>query len=96
MTIRHTLTISFLPRDDDIWQFIQMKKDSYNLSEYIRNLIRKDMNSSNSDLFKTDVSLELILELLSTHLPNLTLNPDNQVEQPKVSDETKSTIHSLF
>lgn len=96
MANRHTITISFLPRDDDIWQFVQTKKESCNLSEYIRNLVRKDMYSSSTDLIETDTSLELILELLSAHLPNLPLAPAEHNEQTKVSDETKSTIYSLF
>lgn len=96
MTKRHTITISFLPCDEDIWQYVLLKKKSSNLSEYIRSLIRKEMNSNDSALSRTDDSLEIILEMLTARLPSLSFQPDNSVEKATVSDETKSTIHSLF
>ncbi|OLN23945.1 hypothetical protein BTO30_00500 [Domibacillus antri] len=96
MTKSHTITISFLPRDEDIWQYVQLKKESSNLSEYIRSLIRKEMNSNDFSSPQPDESIEKILEMLSTLLPSLSFQPANIVEKETVSDETKSTIHSLF
>ncbi len=39
MIERNKLTISFLPCDSDLWDFIQSKKETCNISEYIRKLI---------------------------------------------------------
>lgn len=46
-------TISFLPNDRELLEFVEKKKKYQNFSAYIRGLIRKDMETGgNSDLEK--------------------------------------------
>lgn len=47
--VKHT--ISFLPNDQELLQFVKEKRKSQNFSAYIRELIRKDMGcQENTDL----------------------------------------------
>jgi hypothetical protein len=96
MSQHKKITISFLPHDSDLWIYIENKKETCNLSEYIRSLIRKDMLYG-SNTFPTDESaIEKIFELLSAHQPNISTEPEKLFEETTVSEEMKNTIHSLF
>ena len=48
MMKHNRITINFRPYEDDLWQYIQSKKETCNISEYIRDLIRKDMTDGSS------------------------------------------------
>lgn len=96
MSQHKKITISFLPHDSDLWVYIENKKETCNLSEYIRKLIRKDMLYG-SNTFPTDEStLEKIFEMLSAHQPNLSTEHEKLVEETPVSEEMKNAIQSLF
>lgn len=45
-------TISFLSNDQKLLQFVEEKRRTQNFSEYIRNLIRNDMESSENPDFE--------------------------------------------
>ncbi|MEI4770495.1 hypothetical protein WAX74_12695 [Psychrobacillus sp. FJAT-51614] len=90
------ITISFLPHDSDLWIYIENKKETCNLSEYIRSLIKKDMIYGNNTFTTDDSSIEKILELLSARLPTISNDPEKLYEEAPVSEEMKKTIHSLF
>ena len=57
------ITISFLPSDSDLYDFIEIKKTTCNLSEYIRNLIRKDMTADTIE-FADEKVIEKILQFI--------------------------------
>lgn len=63
MIERNKITISFLPSDSDLWDFLESKKETCNISEYIRNLIRKDMNNYSSFIDEEKI-VERILQAL--------------------------------
>lgn len=96
MNVRNKITISFLPHDDDLWNFIQSKKEISNLSEYIRNLIRNDMNNKSP----TDINEEMIVEKFLLALQkNDILIPEKKkdsIEDILANEEVKNTINSLF
>jgi len=94
MTNRNKITVSFLPHEKDLWQFIQSKKKACNISEYIRDLIRKDMtnNSSSND------EERLLEKLLQAFKENNIINTGKteSIEETLESDEAKEAINSLF
>lgn len=95
MIERNKITISFLPSDNDLWDFLQNKKETCNISEYIRNLIRKDMNNSSSIMDEHKI-VERILQALQNSEIILPNNKQKAKETIPLSDEAKNTIFSLF
>jgi len=94
MTKRNKITVSFLPHEEDLWQFIQSKKKTYNISEYIRHLIRKDMTNGSS----SNDEERLLERLLQAFRENdvTTTEKTESIEEMLESDEAKDAIHSLF
>lgn len=45
-------TISFLPHDQELIQFVEEKKKTQNFSAYVRELIRKDMKTGGNSEFE--------------------------------------------
>lgn len=95
MSERYKITISFLPGDSDLWNFLQSKKETCNLSEYIRNLIRQDMNNRSAYLDE-DKIVERIVQLLQSSEIVIPENKQKAKESFPLSDEAKNTIFSLF
>lgn len=95
MIERNKITISFLPGDNDLWNFLQSKKETCNVSEYIRNLIRQDMDNRSSYL-NEDKIVDRIVKLLQSSEIALPENKQKAKEAIPLSDEAKNTIISLF
>lgn len=87
------ITISFLPSDSDLWEFIEQKKEKQNLSEYIRNLIRKDRNDFS---YTKDIDLDNILHFLLSHPLSNFEQEITKVKDPIITEEVKNVIDSLF
>lgn len=97
MDERHKITISFLPNDNDLWDFIQHKKETCNISEYIRGLIRQDI-TNRPLLIDEEKIVEKILQALQN---NKVIAINKNIEATKeidifLNDETKNTILNLF
>lgn len=96
MNGRNKITISFLPHDEDLWNFTQSKKETTNLSEYIRSLIRNDMNKKSP----TNINEEMIVEKLLLALQNndimLPEKKKDSIEEMLANEEVRNTINSLF
>ncbi|WP_430789110.1 hypothetical protein VBD025_02805 [Virgibacillus flavescens] len=95
MIERNKITISFLPHDDDLWHFIQLKKKACNLSEYIRNLICNDMNNNHTDIDEEKI-VEKLLEALQYKDITLPGKKEESIEEIVANEEVKNTINSLF
>jgi hypothetical protein len=89
------ITISFLPHDSDLWDFIENKKETCNLSDYIRSLIRKDMNYDTAGHGNEKV-IEKILQLLKNKETIISYEDRKPLDQVPVNEEMKNTINSLF
>ncbi|GGA43225.1 hypothetical protein [Psychrobacillus lasiicapitis] len=96
MIERNKITISFLPHDNDLWEFIQNKKETCNLSEYIRSLIREDVNHDTSFIAEETI-VEKILQLLQQN-GSIINNKDSDTvnHQVQTIEEMKNTINNLF
>ncbi len=95
MSERNKITFSFLPSDSDIWDYLQSKKDTCNISEYIRNLIRQDMNNI-SHFIDEEKIVERIVQALQNGKIIVTENKQMAKDVLPLSNETKNTIVSLF
>jgi hypothetical protein len=87
------ITISFLPSDSDLWEFIEQKKEKQNLSEYIRSLIRKDRDDF-SDTKNMDI--EKVLQFLTSQRLTTFEEKTTEVKNPMVTVEVRNAIDSLF
>lgn len=86
-------TISFLDNDKDMIQFIESKRKETNFSAYIRDLIKKDMNS------KYDEDLERIYQYVSNRLKKEGVAQISEVEENTesiIDDMDKDIIFDLF
>jgi len=95
MIERNKITISFLPNDNDLWHFIQTKKETTNLSKYIRSLIRNDMNND----YTTIDEGKIVEKLMQALQNNDILHPKKKsdpIEDILANEEVKNTINSLF
>lgn len=97
MDERHKITISFLPNDNDLWDFIQHKKETCNISEYIRGLIQQDI-TNRPLLFDEDMIVDKILQALQN---NKVIVPEKNIKETGeidllLNDVTKNTILNLF
>lgn len=97
MVERHKITISFLPNDNDLWNFIQHKKETCNVSEYLRDLVRQDI-TNRPLLIDEEKIADKILQALQN---NKVIVPDNNKTATDeidlfLNDETKNTILNLF
>ena len=95
MIERNKITISFLPHDNDLWEFIQNKKETCNLSEYIRSLIRADVHQDTSIIDEEKI-LEKILYVLQKKESFINNKDSESVHQVQMNDEMKNTINNLF
>lgn len=95
MVERHKITISFLPIDNDLWDFIQHKKETCNISEYIRELIRQDI-TNRPLLIDEEKIVEKILQALQNNEIIIDKNINATEEIELLNDETKNTILNLF
>ncbi|MDM5250087.1 hypothetical protein [Lysinibacillus sp. G4S2] len=95
MIERNKITISFLPSDSDIWNFLQNKKETCNISEYIRNLIRQDKNNCPSFIDEEKIAGK-ILQALQNSQFIIPKNEQKAKENFPLSDEAKNTIFNLF
>lgn len=93
MIKRNKITVSFLPHEEDLWQFIQSKKKTYNISEYIRHLIRKDMTNGSSS--NEERLLERLLQAFRENDVTTTVKTES-IEEMLESDEVKDAINNLF
>lgn len=89
MIERNKITISFLPTDKELWDFIQHKKEMCNMSEYIRGLILQDMTPQTT-LYSEDKIIEKLLYELRNN--NIIANESFNI----TNEETKNTILNLF
>lgn len=87
------ITISFLPSDSDLWEFIEQKKEKQNLSEYIRNLIRKDRNDFS---YTKDMEIEQIVHFLLSQRLIAPEKKNLEVASANINQEVRSAINSLF
>lgn len=96
MIEHNKMTISFLPHDDDLWRFIQLKKETSNLSEYIRSLIRNDMNNEVSTTIDEEKIVEKLVQALQNNDIVLPEKKKDTIEDILANEEVKNTINSLF
>lgn len=94
MTKRNKITVSFLPSEEDLWQFIQSKKATCNISEYVRSLIRKDMEFSTVPKDE-EIILQKILQKLEEKI-NITSYEKHLIDDTLLNNEVKDTINNLF
>lgn len=87
------ITISFLPSDSDLWEFIEQKKEKQNLSEYIRSLIRKDRDDFSDT---KDMDIEKVLQFLTSQRLTTFEEKTTEVKNPMVTVEVRNAIDSLF
>lgn len=87
------ITISFLPSDSDLWEFIEQKKEEQNLSEYIRNLIRKDRNDFS---YTKDMDIEQIVHFLLSLRLTAPEEKKLEVASSNINQEVRNAIDSLF
>lgn len=93
MKTYHKITISFLPHDSDLWEFIEQKREKQNLSEYVRSLIRKDMEDLS---YTRNMDIEKVIHFLaSQRLTNFEEKP-SEVANSTITEEVKNAIDSLF
>lgn len=86
-------TISIPEKDTELIRFIEDKTKQSNLSAYIRDLLRKDMENYNEE------NLEQIYEYIIKRMreDRLTIIADNPAtEKNFISEEDKDTILNLF
>lgn len=95
MNIHKKITISFLPSDSDLWDFIEIKKETCNLSEYIRSLIRKEILNDTTG-HANEKAIQEILQLLTTDKVTISSKNKSIIDQPPISDDTRNTINNLF
>ena len=95
MKQRQTITISFLPNDDELWGFIQMKREQGKISAYIRDLIRKDMLNEPATLNEDKIVQQILLALENNNVLKST-NKDIRDVVDFIDDDTKNTILNLF
>lgn len=95
MIERNKITISLLPNDYELWDFIQHKKEICNISEYIRGLIQRDMTNPPS-IFAEEKIVERILQAFLNNKIILPEKNSRVTEEMILNDETKNTILSLF
>lgn len=95
MKQRPTITISFLPSDDELWNFIQVKREQGKISAYIRELIRKDMLNEPPILNEANIVQQILLALENNQI--MKFGSENTVDaEVFIDDETKNTILNLF
>ena len=95
MTERNKITISFLPQDIHLWDFIQNKKETCNISEYVRSLIMQDLNN-NKPQADAEKIVEKLLQVLKRNEVIIAQNSSTVSEKTYVDEEMKNTIISLF
>lgn len=92
---RNKITISFLPNDLEVWDFIQQKKATCNISEYVRRLIQQDMTNSPL-LIDEEKMVEKIIQALQNSEVVLKDKDNKAIEVLLPNSETKNTILNLF
>lgn len=93
MKLYKKITISFLPSDSDLWEFIEQKKEKQNLSEYVRSLIRKDRDDFS---YTKDVDIEKVLQFLASQRLTTFEEKTTEVKNPMITEEVRNAIDSLF
>lgn len=96
MIEHNKITISFLPQDGELWDFIQSKKKSTNISEYIRSLIRNDMTEESPTIINEEMIVEKLVQALQNIDIILPEKKKNSIEEILANEEVKNTINSLF
>lgn len=92
--MRTRLTISFLTEDHDLIEHLQsVREQGQNLSSYIRNLIRNDMNEAIPNN-SVDALAQAIAEKLGT--VQIVTNAEKPTGDESVDFETKMIIDQLF
>lgn len=87
---RNKITISFLPKDNEVWDFIQQKKETCNISEYIKSLIQQDMTNRPLLVLDEEKILGGILQLLKNN--ELIIPNKNVKEEILLNDESRNTL----
>lgn len=87
------ITISFLPHDSDLWGFIEQMKEKQNLSEYVRSLIRKDMQDLS---YTTNMDIEKVLRFLASKQLTNFEEESSEVASSIITEDVKNAIDSLF
>lgn len=95
MNGRNKITISFLPHDNDLWHFIQLKKETTNLSEYVRNLIHNDMNNDHTIIDEEKI-VEILVQTLKNNDIMIPEKRGESIEDILVNEDVRNTINSLF
>lgn len=95
MNERNKITISFLPSDSDLWSHLQSIKETCNISQYIRNLIRQDMNNT-PQFIDEDIIIERIVQALQNREIIVPENNKRTNDAIPLNNEAKNTIFSLF
>lgn len=91
---RERVTISFLPSDYELVTHLKAVRNTRNISNYLRDLIRKDMNGSwtGNDIEK------IILNLANTigkETPTPSINTPSKTT-PHIDIEDRNLIENLF
>ena len=93
--MNNRITISFLPkRDQDLMKFIETKKDG-NLSEYIRQLIRDDMEGKSKKYNDNEEVIAQILDKIGGLEGKRTKDGDF-IEDSLTKDKVEDVISNLF
>lgn len=92
--MRNRITISFLTEDHDLMEHLQtVREQGQNLSCYIRNLIRNDMNRTIPNNSVDALAQAIADKLGAVQIINTEKPTDNN---ESVDFETKMTIDQLF
>lgn len=92
--MRNRITISFLAEDHDIIEHLQaVREHGQNLSSYIRNLIRNDMNGAIPNNSIDSLAQAIADKLGAVQIINTEKSTDHN---ESVDFETKMTIDQLF
>ncbi|KPV44077.1 hypothetical protein [Alicyclobacillus ferrooxydans] len=86
--------ISISIRDPAIYEFVKAKAERENVSAYVCDLIRRNMEQpSEEDL---DKKVEEIVRRLLQNTDAVTFSPSNQPNKNSLTDEDRELLKSLF
>lgn len=86
--------ISISIRDPAVYEFVRGMAKRENVSAYVCDLIRRDMERPNEE--DLDQKVEEIVRRLLQNTDAITLSPSNQLNKHSLSDEDRELLKSLF
>lgn len=96
MSKRIRYTISLLPSDTDIMDHLESVKKHTTISMYIRNLIKRDLNSSYHETKDIEKLVEMVIERIKESGELRQNVSSSKVKKQPITDEQRDIIMSLF